>query len=105
LLLNIDLIAKTRYVFMGRYVDLLLPPDCAMTSGGSRFAQWDVNVGSLFDQIGGGTVDYVIISSVLCTATEPAGIYAACVFYISVACCVGAGMCLRCICPLITAVT
>jgi hypothetical protein len=53
------------------YVDLLLPPTCALSSmrsnggSGSRFAQWDVNIGSVFDQIGGGGLDYVIISYVL----------------------------------------
>ena len=84
LFLAMDLIAKARDIFyaLPRYVDLLLPPDCALTSGGSRFAQWDVNVGSLFDQIGGGTVDYVIISSVLCTTIEPTKICAACTLYI-----------------------
>ena len=106
MLLNIDLIAKTRYVFMGRYVDLLLPPDCALSSmqsrGGSRFAQWDVNVGSLFDQIGGGELDYVIISSVLCL--QPRLLVFVPRRYATCACCVkvavafaGAGMCLRCI--------
>ena len=48
------------------YVDRLLPPGCALgDGGGSRFRQWDVNVGSLFDRIGGAKVDYVVISYVL----------------------------------------